>query len=125
VTDADVGEVSPRRSTAWGGIKRRPATGKIEFNPEPLHCRNSGYTAPHRHYQLGAAERAITSLEPLKGLTNLSKLYLNDAKGIKSLEPLTRSSNLWRVRRTPDDHEFRRAMSGAALSESSELGYFW
>ena len=30
----------------------------------------------------------ITSLEPLKGLTNLSKLYLNDAKGIKSLEPL-------------------------------------
>ena len=30
----------------------------------------------------------ITSLEPLKGLTNLSKLYLNDAKGITSLEPL-------------------------------------
>jgi hypothetical protein len=30
----------------------------------------------------------ITSLEPLKGLTNLSKLYLNDAKGITSMEPL-------------------------------------
>jgi hypothetical protein len=39
-------------------MKRRPATGEIEFNPEPLHRRNSGYTAPHRHYQLGAAKRA-------------------------------------------------------------------
>ena len=30
----------------------------------------------------------FTSLEPLKGLPNLNKIYLNDAKGIKSLEPL-------------------------------------
>ena len=30
----------------------------------------------------------ITSLQPLKGLTDLSKLYLDDATGITSLEPL-------------------------------------
>jgi hypothetical protein len=29
-------------------MKRRPATGEIEFNPEPPHRRNSGYTATRK-----------------------------------------------------------------------------
>ena len=45
------------------------------------------YAQPHSRVSVAGIPSA-PSLEPLKGLTNLSQLYLNDAKGITSLEPL-------------------------------------
>jgi hypothetical protein len=48
VTDADVAKAVTPALHRMGRMKRRPATGEIEieFDPEPLHRRNSGYTAP-------------------------------------------------------------------------------
>ncbi len=43
---------------------------------------------------LTLVDTGITSLEPLKGLTNLSSLYLRPATGITNLEPLKALTNL-------------------------------
>ncbi len=46
---------------------------------------------------LTLVDTGITSLEPLKGLTNLSSLYLRPATGITNLEPLKGLTNLRRL----------------------------